>query len=114
MCASFDLKAFMLRLVWLIVMLTMWWALPSHAQQNFLQPEQAFRLTVTKQADGQVRMNWEISKGYYLYRQQMKGKGEPVGSAQPVAWPGGTLKADETFGESQVYHDDVDVLAQAP
>jgi thiol:disulfide interchange protein DsbD len=114
MCASFDLKAFMLRLVWLIVMLTMWWALPSHAQQNFLQPEQAFRLTVTKQADGQVRMNWEISKGYYLYRQQMKVKGDPVGSAQPVAWPGGTLKTDETFGESEVYHDDVDVLVQAP
>src|SRR5665647_1600128 len=114
MCASFDLKAFMLRLVWLIVMLTMWWALPSHAQQNFLQPEQAFRLTVTKQADGLVRLNWKISDGYYLYRQQMKVKGDPVGSAQQVEWPAGTRKTDATFGESEVYHDNVAVRVKAP
>ena len=104
----------MLRLVWLIVMLTMWWALPSHAQQNFLQPEQAFRLTVTKQADGLVRLNWKISDGYYLYRQQMKVKGDPVGSAQQVEWPAGTRKTDATFGESEVYHDNVAVRVKAP
>ena len=104
----------MLRLVWLIVMLTMWWALPSHAQQNFLQPEQAFRLTVTKQADGLVRLNWKISDGYYLYRKQMKVEGEPVGSAQQVEWPAGTRKTDATFGESEVYHDNVAVRVKAP
>ncbi len=99
----------MLRVVWSIVMLTLWWALPAHAQQDFLQPEQAFRLNVSKQADGQVRLNWDISKGYYLYRQQMKVEADPVGSAPQVEWPAGTRKTDATFGESEVYHDNVDV-----
>ena len=104
----------MLRLLWSIMMLAMLWALPAHAQQDFLQPEQAFRLNITKQADGQLRLNWEISKGYYLYRAQMKVEGYPVGSAQPVEWPVGTLKTDETFGESEVYHDNVAVRVTAP
>jgi thiol:disulfide interchange protein DsbD len=104
----------MLRLLWSIVMLTMWWALPAHAQQDFLQPKQAFRLNIVKQADGQLRLNWEISKGYYLYRKQMKVEGDPVGSVHQIKWPAGTLKTDETFGESEVYHDKVAVLVTAP
>lgn len=104
----------MRRLLWSIVMLTMLWALPARAQQDFLAPEQAFRLTVAKQADGQVRLNWKISMGYYLYRKQMKVEGDPAGSAPQVAWPAGTLKTDQTFGESEVYHDNVDVLVKAP
>ncbi len=104
----------MLRLLWSIVMLTMWWALPAHAEQDFLQPEQAFRLNVSKQADGQVRLNWDISQGYYLYRQQMKVEADPVGSAQEAGWPVGTRKTDETYGESEVYHDNVAVRVTAP
>lgn len=104
----------MLRLLWSIVMLTMWWALPAHAEQDFLQPEQAFRLTISKQADGQLRLNWDISQGYYLYRQQMKVEADPVGSAQKVDWPAGTRKTDETYGESEVYHDNVAVRVTAP
>jgi thiol:disulfide interchange protein DsbD len=104
----------MLRLLWSVVMLTMWWALPAHAQQDFLQPEQAFRLNVSKRADGQVRLNWDISQGYYLYRQQMKVEADPVGSAQEADWPAGTRKTDETYGESEVYHDNVAVLVTAP
>lgn len=104
----------MLRLLWPIVMWAILSALPAHAGQDFLPPEQAFRLNVVKQDDGQVRLNWEISKGYYLYRKQMKVEGDPAGSVQPVAWPAGTLKTDETFGESEVYHDHVDALVNAP
>ncbi|MFZ3084446.1 protein-disulfide reductase DsbD [Rhodoferax ferrireducens] len=104
----------MLRLLWSVVMLTMWWALPAHAQQDFLQPEQAFRLNVSKQADGQLRLNWDISQGYYLYRQQMKVEVDPVGSALKVEWPTGTRKTDETYGESEVYHDQVTALLTAP
>ncbi|NDP38812.1 MAG: protein-disulfide reductase DsbD [Rhodoferax sp.] len=104
----------MLRLLWSVVLLAMSWALPAHAQQDFLQPEQAFRLSVSKQADGQLRLNWDISPGYYLYRQQMKVEVDPVGSALKVEWPAGTRKTDETYGESEVYHDKVTVLLTAP
>jgi len=108
-----DLKALMLRLLWPIVVVTMLWALPAHAKQDFLPPEQAFRLNIIKQADGQVRLNWKISKGYYLYRKQMKVEGSPSGSAQQVEWPAGARKTDETFGESEVYRDNVDVPVKA-
>lgn len=104
----------LMRYVWSIMMLTLLSVLSAHVQQDFVQPEQAFRLNVSKQADAQVRLNWEISKGYYLYRQQMKVDADPIGRAQKVDWPAGTLKTDETFGESEVYHDNVAVRVTAP
>jgi thiol:disulfide interchange protein DsbD len=106
-------EALMLRLLWSVV-LTLVWALPAQAQPDFLQPEEAFQLSVSKQADGQLRLNWDISPGYYLYRQQMKVAVDPVGSPLQVKWPAGTLKTDETYGESEVYHDKVTVLLTAP
>jgi thiol:disulfide interchange protein DsbD len=106
-------EVFMLRLLWSVV-LAFLWALPAQAEQDFLQPEEAFQLSVSKQADGQLRLNWDISPGYYLYRQQMKVEVDPASSALQVAWPAGTLKTDETYGESQVYHDKVTVLLTAP
>ncbi|MDO9195674.1 protein-disulfide reductase DsbD [Rhodoferax sp.] len=104
----------MLRLLWSVVLLAMSWALPAQAQQDFLQPEQAFRLNVSKQADGQLRLNWDISQGYYLYRQQMKVAVDPVGSALKAEWPAGTRKTDETYGESEVYHDQVTAVLTVP
>ena len=103
----------MLRLLYLIVMVPVLWALPAHAQQDFLPVDQAFQLDVTRQADGQIGLNWTISKGYYLYRRQMKVEADPAGGALPVKWPDGTLKTDETYGESEVYHDQVSVLVKA-
>ena len=107
----------MLRRVWSVVMLTVFWALPglsAHAQQDYLKPEEAFRLSVTRQADDQVRLTWEISKGYYLYRKQMKVEADPAGRTGPIDWPAGLVKPDETYGESEVYHDQVSVLVKAP
>lgn len=103
----------MLRLWWSVVLVFLW-VLPAQAQQNFLQPEKAFQLSVSKQADGQLRLNWDISPGYYLYRQQMKVELDPAGSALQVAWPAGTLQTDETYGESQVFRDKVTVRLKAP
>lgn len=85
-----------------------------HAQEDFLPPEQAFRLTVTKDGDDLVRLNWKISEGYYLYRKQLKVEGEPTSSVQRIESSVGTLKTDEFFGETEVYHDSLDVLVKAP
>ena len=103
----------MLRLFWPIAVLAMLWVLPIHAEEGFVPAEQAFRLSVTKNADGLVRLNWKISKGYYLYRKRLKVEGEPVGSVRSVESPAGTLKTDEYFGETEVYHDNLDVLVKA-
>lgn len=103
----------MLRLLYLIVMVPVLWALPAHAGQEFLPVDQAFRLNVSRDGDGQVRLNWDIGKGYYLYRQQMKVEADSAGGALQVLWPAGTAKTDETYGKSEVYHDQVRVLVEA-
>ena len=114
MRAYINSEANRLRLFWWVALLALLWALPAHAQQDFLPVEQAFRLSVSQDGDGQVRLNWKISEGYYLYRKQLKVEGEPAGSVQQVTSPAGIVKTDETFGESEVYHDNVDVLVKAP
>ncbi|WP_293641522.1 protein-disulfide reductase DsbD [Polaromonas sp.] len=102
----------MLRLLWSILVLAMLGVLPARAQNDFLRPEQAFRLTVSNEGGGQVRLNWNISEGYYLYRKQIKIDGEPAGSVPAVTLPAGTLKTDESFGDTEVYHDRLNVLVK--
>lgn len=104
----------MLRSFWSVVVLALLWTSPAHAQQDFLPVEQAFRLSVSQDGDGQVRLNWKISEGYYLYRKQVKVEGDPAGSVQQVTMPAGTIKNDEFFGASEVYHDQLVVRATAP
>lgn len=107
----------MLRWVWSVATWMVWGALaglPAHAEQHYLQPEEAFHLSVSKQADQQVRVTWDIAKGYYLYRKQMKVEADPAGSVQQINWPAGTPKTDEFFGDSEVYYKQVSVLVNAP
>jgi thiol:disulfide interchange protein DsbD len=107
----------MVRWFWSMVVLSLLWVLPAHAQegnQEFLPADQAFRLTVTRADDGLLRLNWKISEGYYLYRKQIRIEGDPPGSVQQVTLPAGTLKTDEFFGETEVYHDSLTVLVKAP
>lgn len=100
------------RLFWPIAMLAVMWVLPAHAQGSFLPPQQAFRLSVAHDSDGQVQLGWKISKGYYLYRSRLKVEGEPAGSVQSVQLPTGTPKTDDYLGRTEVYHDNLDVLVK--
>ncbi|MCK9988998.1 MAG: thioredoxin:protein disulfide reductase [Rugosibacter sp.] len=102
----------MLRLLWSIIVFTLLWVPSAYAQKDFLAPEQAFRLTVMKEGGDLVRLSWKISEGYYLYRKQLKIEGEPVGRVQQIELPVGTLKTDEFFGETEVYHNSLDVLVK--
>jgi thiol:disulfide interchange protein DsbD len=104
----------MLRWFWSMVVLSLLGVLPAHAQEDFLPAGQAFRLSVTKADGGLLRLSWKISEGYYLYRKQVKVEGDLPGSVQQVTLPAGTLKTDEFFGETEVYHDSLTVLVKAP
>ncbi|HEX4023830.1 MAG TPA: protein-disulfide reductase DsbD [Steroidobacteraceae bacterium] len=81
----------------------------SNSSENFLPPEQAFRLsaTATAAADGaaQVRLTWLIAPGYYLYRDRIKAA---AGSADTrigkLQFPAGTVKHDQYFGNQVIYH----------
>lgn len=104
----------MQRSFWSILAMALVWSLPVKAGNHFLPPEQAFRLAVTPEGGGRVRLSWNIEEGYYLYRERLKVEGVPSGSVRQVETPVGTPKTDAYFGESEVYHGSVDVVVEAP
>ncbi|AXE32422.1 thiol:disulfide interchange protein [Chromobacterium phragmitis] len=103
----------MLRLIWSLFLLALAWAAPAGAQTDFLPPEQAFRLSVAELGDGQVKLSWDISDGYYLYRKNIKVEAVPAGDAPSLEMPAGQIVSDEFFGESEVYFKHLEVLVQA-
>ena len=59
--------------------------------EDFLPPEQAFKLTMTSQGNQTVRLHWEIAPGYHLYRDRLDFKADsprarwaPVGALPPA------------------------------
>ena len=86
-------------------MLVLVW--PAHAADEFLQPEQAFRLEVVKSAADELRLSWSIAPGYYLYRDRMGATASPSGTRLEAALPPGIRKDDPNFGVMEVYHDAV-------
>ena len=80
---------------------------PAHAAEEFLQPEQAFRLHVAKSGADEFQLTWSIAPGYYLYRDRMTAKASPSGTRLKTDLPPGIRKDDPNFGIMEVYHDNV-------
>lgn len=83
----------------------------SQEQREFLRPEQAFVVELERQGDA-VHAHWRIAEGYYLYRKQMQIRldGEDLIAAQRIELPRGELKHDEFFGDTEVYHRQLDLI----
>jgi thioredoxin:protein disulfide reductase len=77
---------------------------------EFLSPDQAFRLEALADGTDRVRLNWAIADGYYLYRTRIRvstaSTAVQLGAAQ---FPAGDIKNDEYFGKQEVYHHGLDV-----
>src|SRR6516162_3152806 len=78
---------------------------------DFLPPDQAFRFDALPEGTDRVRLNWEITDGYYPYRARIKVKTVST-SAQLGApqFPPGQVKTDEYFGKQEVYHHELVVV----
>ena len=84
------------------------------AAESFLEPEQAFVLTVDQASpSGEVRLNWTVAPGYYLYRDRIGVTATPADHLSEVVRPPGELKQDPNFGAMQVHHHDVTVTVDA-
>lgn len=70
---------------------------------NPLPVDDAFRLSVVKDADNQLLLNWQISDGYYLYRDHIEAK-DAKGAALTVDTQPGIAKDDPNFGRLEVYY----------
>ena len=80
--------------------------LPARTQsEDFLPPDQAFRLNVAAEAHDRLRLSWGIAPGYYLYRARLKfSTTTPNVTLGQADLPPGDTKHDEYFGEQVVYH----------
>jgi len=77
-----------------------------NSADEFLPPEQAFRLRVAPSGPDRLQLTWVIAQGYYLYRDRLKFEtstsGVTLGKPQ---FPAGDMHTDEFFGSQIVYHD---------
>ncbi len=100
-----------LLLLALILPMTLGLAPPvaSAAEDDFLQPDQAFRISGTAQGTDAVTVSWDIEPGYYLYsskfRFESKTPGFELGNA---LLPPAEAKTDPFFGEVEIYRDRVE------
>lgn len=78
------------------------------AEDEFLQPDQAFKLSAKAVNADRIEVTWEIAEGYYLYRKRMGFSTDtPQVTLGEASYPKGEIKNDEFFGEMEVYHNKV-------
>jgi thiol:disulfide interchange protein DsbD len=74
-------------------------------EDEFLPPEQAFRLSAVAEGPDRVRLDWQIADGYYLYKGRLgvKTASERAALGAPRL-PEGKFHEDEYFGRQEVYY----------
>ena len=77
----------------------------SVAADEFLEPDQAFKVTARALDERTIEVSFKVAPGYYLYREQLKFEASGATLGAPVL-PPGKLKFDETFRKSvETYRD---------
>ena len=82
---------------------------PDSSEDALLPPEQAFQFFATVKDAGTLHVNWEIAKGYYLYREKIELEltnpaGNQLGN---YSIPRGTPKQDEAFGQVETFYNEL-------
>jgi len=97
----------MIRLLRLLLRFPLFFALllstaATHAADEPLPVEQAFRASAHAIDDKTIEIRFRIADGYYLYRHRFKFAAEGVSFGEP-ALPAGKPKKDDAFGEVEIY-----------
>ena len=80
------------------------------AEEEFLDPDEAFVLSASVLDANHVGLAWEIEDGYYLYRDNFRfATSSPGISLLPEIKPPGIEKADPEFGNVHIYYHVVDI-----
>jgi thiol:disulfide interchange protein DsbD len=72
---------------------------PALAADDFLEPDQAFRLSATRGSEREVALRYEVATGYYLYRERFAFEVSGPATLGEVPLPAGQVKYDETFAK---------------
>lgn len=86
------------------------------AQSEFLPVREAYRLDGALTPDGNLRLYWQITEGYYLYQHAFNVRPQGTTPAEPLAitFPPAIAKTDEFFGDVSVYYGEADLVATLP
>ncbi len=81
------------------------------AEEEFVDPEKAFKLRVKTTSDGKVIATWDIKKGYYLYKNKFKFDtvSEDKTEVGAINYPKAKQKSDEFLGDYEVYDKQVSI-----
>ncbi len=100
-----------------LTLLLLCWGHPAVAEE-FLEPEQAFRLSAQAKDDRTVDVRFDVAPGYYLYRERLSVKASDGTTLGDVLIPPGQVKFDENFQKNvETYHDGLSFtvpVTQAP
>ena len=81
------------------------------AQAKFPPPDQVFHFSAETKDAKTLELHWQITPGYYLYRQKFDIKSDnPDVQLGTPDFPQGEIKNDQYLGTSEIYTKDVDVL----
>lgn len=85
------------------------------AEEQLLDPAQAYRLEVRAIDRSVLEARWRIEDGYYLYRSKFKFaiKPDTLNTGQPI-FPPGKIKDDEFFGKVETYRNEVAIRVPLP
>jgi thiol:disulfide interchange protein DsbD len=78
----------------------------ANAREELLPADKAFAFKA-KVVNDKILLNWDIAKGYYLYKKKIKivsDHSQRLGEAQ---FPAAKIKDDEFFGKVGIYRDNV-------
>ena len=88
----------------ILLLFSIVWQPLLHAEEELLEPDQAFPFAATIQGD-MLQAEWNLPKGYYLYRSKIRlTTATPGISLGEPQLPSGQIKQDEFFGEMEIYH----------
>src|SRR5215217_1148128 len=79
-----------------LALLAMLTAPIAHAEEDYLEPEAAFRFSSRMLDAKTIEVSYQIADGYYMYRERFAFRAEGATLGEPVI-PPGKVKFDETF-----------------
>ena len=102
-------------LLGLMAMLLLLAAPAVHAEEEFLDPEQAFAFSAQMQTPSELRIDYRIAPKYYMYRERFEfhikddaDKSQAAALLGTPVLPKGEVKYDPTFDKNmEVYHNQV-------
>jgi thioredoxin:protein disulfide reductase len=77
-----------------------------------LHPDEAFALTVTPAASGDLEVLWDVQPGYYLYGSKFAAEG--INGPIPLTLPEGEFYDDPWMGEDVIFRQPVATAIPAP